>query len=376
MQQKSWCTDTQELEVAGTVIVDFLCGAPRNADGVSGADSTGGGVCDRDHALAGLDHVPLGHLKRMQFGGNAGFDPGARDRDLRAVIMIEELGEIAPLPRPDFAGFRFTCHSVDNTPISGRENIMANAPSIDNLLNLSGETVLVTGASGNIGQAIAGRLSGAGATILAHYNKNKATADALIERLEQGQVVQADLADAKSVEAMLAAVRPTALVHNAALQTVQSLATMSLGDWRAMMAANLDSAFLLTQSIANRWTAEGRRGAIVTMSSIEGMDPARDHAHYATSKAGLAMLTRAAALEFGAAGIRINSVSPGLIDRDGLADDWPDGVQRWMDRVPLGRLGTPNDVADAVLFLISPAARWISGANLVVDGGMSAQGKW
>ena len=88
------------------------------------------------------------------------------------------------------------------------------------------------------------------------------------------------------------------------------------------------------------------------------------------------MLTRAAALEFGAANIRVNCVSPGLIDRDGLADDWPDGVGRWRERVPLGRLGSPNDVADAVLFLLSPAARWISGANLVVDGGMSAQGKW
>ena len=69
-------------------------------------------------------------------------------------------------------------------------------------------------------------------------------------------------------------------------------------------------------------------------------------------------------------------VSPGLIDRAGLADDWPEGAQRWTDRAPLGRLGTPKDVADAVLFLLSPAARWISGANLVVDGGMSSQSRW
>jgi len=100
------------------------------------------------------------------------------------------------------------------------------------------------------------------------------------------------------------------------------------------------------------------------------------HSHYATSKAGLLMLTRAAALEFGSAGIRINCVSPGLIDREGLARDWPDGVARWHDRAPLGRIGSAIDVADAVLFLLSPAARWISGANLIVDGGMSAQNKW
>ena len=88
------------------------------------------------------------------------------------------------------------------------------------------------------------------------------------------------------------------------------------------------------------------------------------------------MFTRACALEYGDDRIRVNAVSPGLIDREGLDEDWPDGVARWHDRVPLGRMGLPNDVADAVLFLLSPAARWISGANLVVDGGMSAQSKW
>jgi 3-oxoacyl-[acyl-carrier protein] reductase len=265
---------------------------------------------------------------------------------------------------------------VDNTPNSAGENIMADAPSIDDLLSLEGESVLVTGASSNIGQAIAARLASAGASVLAHFNRNETAVQALLERIGGGQPLQADLADEQSVDAMLAAVQPTLLVHNAALQTVQSLATMDLADWRSMMTANLDSAFLLMQRLANRWTHDGHRGAIVNISSIEGLDPALGHAHYATSKAGLAMLTRAAAQEFGAAGIRVNSVSPGLITRDGLADEWPDGVNRWQTRAPLGRLGTPNDVADAVLFLVSPASRWISGANLVVDGGMSAQGKW
>ena len=88
------------------------------------------------------------------------------------------------------------------------------------------------------------------------------------------------------------------------------------------------------------------------------------------------MLTKSCALEFGSHGIRVNAVSPGLIDRDGLQRDWPEGVARWLARAPLECLGTPNDVADAVLFLLSPAARWISGANLIVDGGMSAQSKW
>ncbi len=244
------------------------------------------------------------------------------------------------------------------------------------LLDLSGETVLVTGASGNIGAAIATRLAEAGASIIAHYNSNERAARELIERLGQGETVQADLSDEAAVDAMFSSNQPTLLVHNAAVQPAAALGDMSLADWRDMMAANLDSAFLLTQRAAKAWIAAGRAGAIVNIGSIEGMDPAAGHGHYATSKAALLMLTRAAALEFGSSNIRVNCVAPGLVDREGLARDWPDGVGRWHDRVPLGRIGSPIDVADAVLFLLSPAARWISGANHVVDGGMSAQSKW
>jgi len=248
--------------------------------------------------------------------------------------------------------------------------------AVGDLLDLSGEQILVTGASGNIGQGIAARLAEAGATVVAHYHQNATAAEALIDRLGTGRVIGADLTNKASVDAMLDSADATMVVNNAAVQTVQNLADMSFSDWRLMMAANLDSAFLVTQRAARAWSSADSGGAIVNIASIEGLDPAKGHGHYATSKAGLVMLTRAAALEFGAARIRVNTVSPGLIDREGLREDWPDGVGRWLDRVPLGRVGTPNDVADAVLFLLSPAARWISGANLVVDGGMSTQGKW
>ena len=256
------------------------------------------------------------------------------------------------------------------------ENSMGQQTAVSDLMNLTGERILVTGASGNIGRAIALRLGAAGAHIIAHYHRNAAAAEALLNELGSGQMAQADLSDEAAVKRLLADCEPTQLVHNAAAQFVQNLSEMSLSEWQAMQAANLDSAFLLTQGAARAWQAAEITGAIVNIASIEALDPAVGHAHYATSKAGMLMLSRAAALEFGAAKIRVNCVSPGLIDRDGLAGDWPEGVKRWQERVPLGRLGTPNDVADAVLFLLSPAARWISGANLVVDGGMTAQGKW
>ncbi|NCF14118.1 MAG: SDR family oxidoreductase, partial [Gammaproteobacteria bacterium] len=242
------------------------------------------------------------------------------------------------------------------------------------MLDLTGETVLVTGASGNIGQAIAERLAQAGATIVVHYYRNEPAAVELAGRLGGATVVQANLASEADVDAMYAKSCPSMVVNNAAAQPLTSLEDMGYDEWRAMLAANLDGAFLVTQRAARAWAGKG--GAIVNIASIEALDPAVGHGHYATSKAGLVMLSRAAALELGAAGIRINCVSPGLIDKEGLSDEWPDGVARWQDRAPLGRLGTPNDVADAVLFLLSPAARWISGTNLVVDGGMSAQSKW
>ena len=118
-------------------------------------------------------------------------------------------------------------------------------------------------------------------------------------------------------------------------------------------------------------------GAIVNIASIEGLQPAFDHSHYAASKAAVIMHTRAAALELGRRGVRVNCVSPGLIDVEGgLEHAWPSGVERWHAAAPLHRLGRPDDVADAVLFLASDAARWITGANLVVDGGVLAHNTW
>ena len=252
---------------------------------------------------------------------------------------------------------------------------MSDIPPVSDLLNLSGERVLVTGAGSGIGSTIATRLAEAGAQLALHYRSNKPDlADFAAEPL----LLQADLetnAGSTHLLGLLDAAEfaPTAVVHNAADQRVAALADMPEDAWKDMLQTNLSSVFSLSQGCAARMS---NGGSFVMVSSIEGADPAPGHGHYAVSKAGLNMLTRSMALELGAAGIRVNSVAPGLIHREGIEDAWPEGVARWQDKAPLGRLGDAMDVADAVLFLVSSAARWISGANLVVDGGMSAQTRW
>lgn len=250
---------------------------------------------------------------------------------------------------------------------------------------LAGQRALITGASGNIGRAIACRLAAEGADVLVHFHRDQEGATKTVDEITaaggNAMGVQADLSSEAQATELLDGLSNdgppiTCVVNNAALQTSAALPELDGNEWRKVMAANLDSAFYVTQSAVRYLASAGQGGAIVNIASIEGSDPARGHSHYATSKAGLLMLTRACALEYGPAGIRCNAVSPGLIDEEGLADNWPDGVNRWLEKVPLGRMGSRDDVAAATFFLLSPESAWISGANLVVDGGMSSVSRW
>lgn len=258
-------------------------------------------------------------------------------------------------------------------------------PAVRDLLDLTGRVALVTGASGGIGRVIAQRLSAAGARVAVHYRSNEASAQATVSAIRSGGgeaiAVSADVSQEAECRTMFDTIASSLggvdiVVNNAADQGVAGLGEMPLATWQAMMASNLDGIFLTTRIAAAAMIERGVGGAIVNIVSIEGHSPASGHGHYATSKAGQLMFTRAAALEYGRQGIRVNSVSPGLIDRPGLADDWPPGVARWTSAVPLERLGQPEDVADAVLFLASPASRWITGADLLVDGGISTRPTW
>lgn len=250
----------------------------------------------------------------------------------------------------------------------------------DELIRLDGRVIVVTGAGGGIGTGIARRLMAAGATVVAHTRSSPV--DHLVD--ESGQPVasvQADLAEPDGPQRVVDAAlehhrRLDALVNNAAIQPLVHFAELSDAEWTEMIEVNLSAVHRLSHATAAVMRAQGHGGSIVHIASIEAHHPTDLHGHYATAKAGLLMHARAAAGAYGPGGIRVNSISPGLIDRPGLADDWPPGVARWTAAAPLGRLGTASDVGDACVFLCSDLARWITGVDLVVDGGVLVRPTW
>ena len=244
--------------------------------------------------------------------------------------------------------------------------------------------VLVTGGSGGIGRAICRRLAADGAHVVVHYHRNAAEAQSLAAELSDvgapAVAIQSDLSTEDGPRQLIEEAAAqlgslNALINNAAIQPVAAFGAISSDDVAQMLTTNIGGPFQLIQRFSEQVSPDAR-ASVVNIASIEGLRPARDHSHYAASKAALIMLTRAAALELGANGIRVNSVSPGLIDRDGLEADWPDGVARWRENAPAGRLGTSHDVANACAFLISDEAAFINAHNLVVDGGMQATPGW
>jgi NAD(P)-dependent dehydrogenase (short-subunit alcohol dehydrogenase family) len=252
--------------------------------------------------------------------------------------------------------------------------------AVKDLLNLQNKVVLVTGSSSGIGVGIARRLHEAGANVVLHCSNNRAGAEAVAKELgERVHIVQGDVqrdAERLCAEVVAKFGRLDALVNNAGIQPVKMLLEQTPQDIQEMLRVNVEGVMTLTKVAATQMIKQGNGGAIVNISSIEGLQPALAHSHYTTSKAAVLMHTRSSALELGRHGIRVNAVAPGLIDKEGLGTAWPEGVARWRAACPLGRLGTPEDIGDAVLFLISDMARWVTGATLVVDGGVLTNNTW
>ncbi len=252
-------------------------------------------------------------------------------------------------------------------------------PAIGSLLDLSGLVAVVTGASGGIGLVLARRFAQAGATVVAHYHSNESAVSRMLAEVEEGGMrataAAGDLTSREGAQglierAMQAHGRLDVLVNNAGVYPASSLREMDPEEWDDVIAANLDSVAWCTQAAAAEMS---HGGSIVNVASIESTSALPGHAHYSAAKAGVIALTRAAANELGPDQIRVNAVSPGLIWHEGIEAAWPDGVKRWLDAAPLGRLGRGEDVADACIFLASHAARWITGTVLTVDGGLSTR---
>jgi glucose 1-dehydrogenase/3-oxoacyl-[acyl-carrier protein] reductase len=250
------------------------------------------------------------------------------------------------------------------------------------LLDFSERVVLVTGAGRGIGPGIALRFAQAGARVAANYRVSREGAARTVAQIEAAGgaaiAVPADVSRPSEVESLFRSCREAfgrldVLINNAGIYPVAGLLEMTEQQWDAMLEADLKSVFLCTQAAARLMIEQGIQGAIVNIASIEAESPEPDHSHYDAAKAGVLMHTRSAAFELAGHGIRVNAVSPGLIWQPGIEQSWPEGVARWQAAAPLKRLGLAEDVADACLFLASPAARWITGVNLRVDGGVGVR---
>ena len=252
-------------------------------------------------------------------------------------------------------------------------------PSPDRLLDFSGKVVLVTGGGRGIGAGLALRFAEAGADVALSFFSSEAGANQVVQSIQaldrNAVAVQADVRSRADVERLVEKTVEElgaldVLINNAGIYPLASVLEMTDEQWDDVLDTNLRSVYLGTQVAASQMIRQGSGGAIVNIASIEAENPASLHSHYHASKAGVVMHTKAAARELGKHDIRVNVVSPGLIWAEDLEVNWPDGVSRYLAAAPLRRLGQPDDVGDACLFLASAAARWITGANLVVDGGV------
>ena len=249
---------------------------------------------------------------------------------------------------------------------------------MNNGASLDGQVALVTGASRGIGRATARSLAGAGAGVAINYHGSGDKAAELARVLGKNGAraipVQADVADPDQVGAMIGQVEAelgpvSILINNAGVTRDGLLARMSAEDFDAVIAASLRGAFLCSKAVS-RQMMKARAGVIINVSSVIGRRGNAGQANYASAKAGLIGLTKSMARELGPRGVRVNAVAPGYVETDMTAALPEEMKEQIRKNTPLGRLAAPDEVAGVITFLASPAAGYITGAVIPVDGGL------
>lgn len=258
------------------------------------------------------------------------------------------------------------------------------------LFDLSGKTAIVTGASRGIGRGVALRLAEAGASVVVNYHdpdelelgrNNIDDAREVVDAIEDAggsaAMFEANVTEKDAVDKMMAAAVDVfgsvdILVNNAGICPFHDFLDMPLELWQQVMDVNLTGAFLCSQAAANQMVAQGNGGRIISISSISAMVGGGRQTHYTPTKAGIHSLMQSMAIVLGPHGITCNSVAPGGVATDINKGDFaaPGKLEQIEHRIPLGRVGTPDDIAGPVIFMASDSARYVTGAQLLVDGGM------
>jgi 3-oxoacyl-[acyl-carrier protein] reductase len=244
------------------------------------------------------------------------------------------------------------------------------------MINLSGKVAIVTGASRGIGAAVAKALGGQGATVVAAARGTNAhdTAASITAAGGRAEAVNLDVTDSANVELVVTGTisrhgRVDILVNNAGIAKDQLLMRMKREDWDAVIGTNLTAAYTCSQAVI-RPMMKQRTGRIINISSVVGQMGNAGQVNYAASKAGLIGMAKALAREVASRGITVNVVAPGLIETDMTKALTTGASEDWASQIPLGRMGTPQDVAWAVCFLASDEAAYITGQVVAVNGGM------
>jgi 3-oxoacyl-[acyl-carrier protein] reductase len=243
------------------------------------------------------------------------------------------------------------------------------------MTTLKGEIVLVTGASRGIGAAIADELAALGATVVGTAT-SAAGAQAIAERLsaQGGQGRELNVTDAAAIDALVDAIAKevgpiSILVNNAGITRDNLLMRMKDEDWQAVLDTNLSSVYRTSKAVM-RGMMKARKGRIINIASVIGATGNAGQANYAAAKAGIIAFSKSLAKEIGSRGVTVNVVAPGFIATD-MTRDLPEEVKQGLvGQIALGRLGEPVDIARAVAFLAGPAAAYITGETLHVNGGM------